>query len=121
MITALRSIATQQVNPTENPMQKGKQLLDYAVTHPDVIVSYHASNMVLAGHSDASYVYEPNSRSRSGRHIFMSNSASDPANNGAVNTIAQIIKVIMSSAAESELGSLFINFRKAIPARHALK
>ena len=39
ILTALGYIATQQTNPTENTMQKLKQFLDYAVTHPDVIVT----------------------------------------------------------------------------------
>ena len=50
----------------------------------------------------------------------MSSDNADPPNNGAVLTIAQIIKNVMSSAAEAELGALFINCREAIPARHAL-
>ena len=37
MLTALGSIAKQQANPTENTIQKVKQLLDYATTHPDAI------------------------------------------------------------------------------------
>ena len=32
----------------------------------------------------------------------------------------QIIKAVMSSAAEAKLGALYINFREAIPARHTL-
>ena len=44
-----------------------------------------------------------------------------PKNNGAVHTVAQIIKTFMSSAAEAELGALYINCRKAIPARHLLE
>jgi len=56
MLTTLGSIATQQVNPAENTTQKVKQFLDYATTHPDAIVSYHASNTVIAGHSDAFYL-----------------------------------------------------------------
>ena len=35
--------------------------------------------------------------------------------------IAQIIKAVMSSAAEAELAALFINFREAVHARHALE
>ena len=50
----------------------------------------------------------------------MSNNAADPPNNGAVITISQIIKAVMLSLVEAELGSLFIKFRKAIPARHYL-
>ena len=51
----------------------------------------------------------------------MSNIVSDPPQNGAIITIAQIIKAFMSSAAEEELGALFINFREAIPGCHKLK
>ena len=42
-------------------------------------------------------------------------------NNGAVHTVAQIIKTVMSSAAEVELGELYINCRKAIPVRNLLE
>ena len=44
-----------------------------------------------------------------------------PENNGAVNTVTQMIKTVMSSAAEAELGALYINCRKAIPERHLLE
>ena len=58
MLTELGSLATQQATPTQNTMMKVKQLLDYAATHPDAIVTYNASDMVLAAHSDASYLSE---------------------------------------------------------------
>ncbi len=58
MLTALGSIATQQANPTTNTMIKVKHFLDYAFTHPDAIVTYQASDMVLAAHNDASYLLE---------------------------------------------------------------
>ena len=51
----------------------------------------------------------------------MSNNTAVPPNNGATITIAQIIKAVMSSAAEAELGALFINCQEAIPASHARK
>ena len=56
MLAALGSLATQQANPTQNTMKKVKQLLDYAAMHPDAIVTYNASDMVLAAHNDASYL-----------------------------------------------------------------
>ena len=73
--------------------------------------------MVLTVHSDASYLTEPRARSRAGGHFFMSDNAEDPRNNGAVLNISQIIKSVVSSAAEAEIGALFINSRQAIPAR----
>jgi hypothetical protein len=72
MLTALGSIATQQANLTENTMIKVKQFLYYAFTHPDAIVTNQASDMVLAAHSDASYLLEANARSQAGGHFFMS-------------------------------------------------
>ena len=56
MLAALGSIVTQQASPTANSMHKIKQLLDYAATHPYAAVTYRTSNMVLAAHSDASYL-----------------------------------------------------------------
>ena len=38
-----------------------------------------------------------------------------PANNGAVLNIAQIIKTVMTLAAEVEIGEMFINAREAVP------
>ena len=50
----------------------------------------------------------------------MSNNSADPPNYGAILAVSQIIKAVMSSVPEAELGALFINFREAIPARHTL-
>ena len=77
--------------------------------------------MVLTLHSNASYLSEPKARIRAGGHFFMSEDVADPPNNGAVLNTAQIIKAVMSSAAEAELGAMFINARKAVPARIMLE
>ena len=77
--------------------------------------------MVLAGHSDASHSSETNARSRAGGNFFMSNVDAILSNNGAILAISQIIKVIMSSAAEAKIGALCINCKEAIPARHTLE
>ena len=50
----------------------------------------------------------------------MSNDTVHPPNNGAVLNIAQIIKNVMSSAAEAELGALYIMARKTIHIRNIL-
>jgi hypothetical protein len=70
--------------------------------------------MILAAHSDASYLSETKARSQAGGHFFLSENDNFPTNNGAVLTISQIIKAVMSSAAEAELGALFINSQEAI-------
>ena len=101
-------------------MKNLHQFLDYVATHPDAIVTYYASDMVLAVHSDESYLSESNARSRAGGLFFMSNNSTNPSNNSAVLAGSQIVKAVISYATEAELGALFINCRKAIPARHTL-
>ena len=74
--------------------------------------------MVLAVHSDAGYINEPKAQSRAGGHFYLSSDENFPPNNGAILNIAQIIKAVMSSAAEAELGALFINAKEAIYVRN---
>ena len=52
-----------------------------------------------------------------GKTFPLSNDATMPENNGAVLNIAQIIKTVMTSAAETEIGAMFINAREAVPQR----
>ncbi len=115
MLTALSTIASAEAEPTEETMTCCKQFLDYAATHQDAILTYKSSNMVLVVHSDASYLSKPKARSQVGGHFFFSSDSKDPANNGAVLNLAQLIKTLMSSAAEAELGALYVNAREAIP------
>jgi hypothetical protein len=77
--------------------------------------------MVIAVHSNASYLSKPLARSRVGGHFFCSSNVNDLSNNGAVLNISKILKAVMSSAAKAELGALYINAREAIPMQHLLK
>jgi hypothetical protein len=77
--------------------------------------------MVLAVHSDASYLSEPKARSRAGGHFFLSSDTPIPPNNGAVLNIAHIIKNVMSSATEAELAGLYIMAREAVYIRIILE
>ncbi len=87
----LSSLASQQTNPTEKTMELCKQFLDYMVMQEDAIVTYRASNMVLAIHSNASYISELKSCSCMGGHMFMVGKDNIPFNNGGVLNILQII------------------------------
>ncbi len=120
MLMALSSIASNQAEPTKETMDNIKLFLDYAASHQDAILTYQASDMVLIVHSDASYLSEPKAQSRAGGHFFMSSDVANPHKNGAVLNIAQLIKAVMSSAAETKLGALFINAREAVPMRQLL-
>ena len=121
ILTALSTIAAQQATPTEATMRETKQLLDYVASQEDAVLTFSASDMVLAVHSDASYHSEPQARSRAGGHFFLSSDTVHPPNNGAILTIAKVIKNVMSSAAEAELGALYIMAREAVYIRQILQ
>ncbi len=102
-------------------MQQTLQLLDYLDTQEEAILSYHASNMMLAVHSNASYLSKPKAQSQVGGHFFLSSNVTVPPNNGAILNIAHIIKNVMSSATEAELAGMYIMARKAIYIRIILE
>ena len=90
-------------------------------TQPDAILTYRASNMVTAIHINASYLNKLKSQSRVGGHHFLLRNANFLPNNGAVLNISQTIKVVMSLAAESELGAFSINEKYAVPVQKTLE
>jgi hypothetical protein len=95
-------------------MQQTKRLLDYIASQEDAVITFNSSDMILATHSDASYLSEPQARSRAGGHFFLSTSTDIPPNNGAILNIAHIIKHVMASATEAELAALYINACEAV-------
>ena len=120
LLTSLNEIASQQSSPTTETMNRVKQFLDYVASQEDAVLTYRRSDMQLAGHSDAGYLNAKNARSRAGGHFYLSDKSQHPPNNGPILTISQIIKAVMSSAAEAELGALYINAREAVYIRQIL-
>ncbi len=53
--------------------------------------------------------------------MLMAGTEDIPINNGAVLNILQIMRAMMSSAAEAKLGALFINAKTAVSMRCTLK
>jgi hypothetical protein len=111
----------QKAEPTEETLEQTKQLLDYLATQEEAILTYNKSDMILAVHSDASYLSKPKARSRAGGHFFLSHNTEIPPNNGAILNIAHIIKHVMSSATEAELAALYIMAREAVYIRIILE
>jgi hypothetical protein len=121
LLCPISAIALQSSKPTEAAMQKTLQLIDYLAMQEDAILSYHASNMVLPVHSDASYLSKPKAQSQAGGHCFLLSNTTVPPNNGAILNIAHIIKNVMSSATEAELAGLYIMAHEAIYIRIILE
>jgi hypothetical protein len=121
LLCPISAIAAQSSKPTEDTMQQTLQLLDFLATQEEAVLSYHASNMVLAVHSNASYLSEPKARSHASGHFFLSSDTTIPPNKGAVLNIAHIIKNVTSSATKAELVGLYIMAREAVYIRIILK
>jgi hypothetical protein len=116
ILHALSAIASDQANPTQRTMQRVKQLLDYMHTNPNAIIRFRASDMILNVHSDASYMSAGRARSRAGGYFFLGSMPRDnePIQlNGNIAITCAILKIVAASAAEAELGALFVNTKEA--------
>ena len=111
----LSTIAHEQTKATKNTNLSINQMLDYCATHPNAKIHFHASDMVLNIHSDASYLNAPEARSRIGGHYFLGWIPHDniPIKlNGAIHVISTILKFVATSAAKAKLGALFVNAKE---------
>jgi hypothetical protein len=121
VLMPLNDIATEQTKATEKTQAATNQILDYLATHPDATIRYHASDMVLHINSDASYLSVSNARNRLGGLFFLGNkSPKKEALNGSILNIAAVIKNVVASAAESEVGACFHNAQSGAPLRVTL-
>ena len=77
--------------------------------------------MILALHLYASYLSDPESKSRSAGHFYLSKKKDEIFNNGSVMTLSKIIKHVLASASEAETAALFYNCKAAIPLRLTLE
>ncbi len=59
ILICFSSLAAAQSKPTAHTLSLVKWLLDYVATNPDAILTYKKSNMVLAMHSNTSYLSKP--------------------------------------------------------------
>jgi hypothetical protein len=77
--------------------------------------------MILHIHSDASYLSVSNARSRLGGLFFLGNKSPDQdILNGSILNVAAVIKNVVASAAESEVGACFHNAQSGAPLRVTL-
>jgi hypothetical protein len=77
IITALSERALQQAASTENTMECVNQFLDYMWTHPDAIIWYRASDIILNFLFDVSYLSAPKACSCAGGHFFLGSISQD--------------------------------------------
>ncbi len=121
LLTALSSIAAQQANGTTAVTKACQQLLDYVATHPNAGIRYKACNMILAVHTDTSYLSEQAGKIRASAHFYLTNHDDKEFNNGAILMLSSIIKHVMSSASKAKLAALYYGCKLAVPIRTTLE
>ncbi len=105
VLMALSSIAIKQTKVTEITMGRCIQLLDYLATNEMAKIRFHASDMILNIHSDASYLFETGPCSSTCGHFFMGwmpNNNEPIQLNGAFHTNSTIMRFVVAFAAEAK-------------------
>ena len=120
LLVALSAIGSQQATATANTATAVQHLLNYVATYPADGLVFCASVTALAAHANAGFNNESRSRSCAGAHIYLSEVDAQTHWNGAVTAIAAIMKNVMASAAENELGALYECAIAMVPLRQAL-
>jgi hypothetical protein len=102
---------------------KVTKLLNYCNTHPETTIRYHASDMILHIHSDASYLSENEAKIRAGGFFYMVDTAQNDKKltNRAILIVSKVLKHVMSSAAEAEIGAVFISAKEGAVLRTTLE
>jgi hypothetical protein len=120
MFTTLNKLASRQAVPTEDLYHDVHHFLRYAASYPDATVVFHASNMQLAIHSDASYLSESQARSRVGGYHYLIRRDDPSLSNGAIEAISTILTSVVASASEAEYAAMFINAQTGCGIRNIL-
>jgi hypothetical protein len=79
--------------------------------------------MILHIHSDASYLSEDEAKNRAGGFFYMGNATQHKKKltNGAILIIRKVLKHVMSSATEAEIGAVLINAKEGSVLRTTLE
>ena len=120
ILVVLSELEQQQAAATQATNDDIMQLLDYVATYPSDGITFRASYMVLASHSNAAFLNVTKYCFRYGSHIMLSEDVPVPTYNGPILIITQIIRNVMSSASEAELAGLFICVKEMAPHRKSL-
>ena len=116
LLPALNTISQSQAKPTKNTQQVCKTLLDYCATYPNVVLCYHASDMILNIDSDAAYLVAPGAKSQvAGYYQLNSHRRSNPHVNSAFLVECKTLKHVVASSAEAETAGVFHNAQRALP------
>ena len=121
MLVALNSIASAQAQGTEATLKACLRLLNYAATHPDAIIRFHASDMVVHTDSDASYLCAPKAKSRAAGYHYLSSHPDKlqpgeaPPLNGPIHVLCTFHRPSSCLSSRSRSGRQFHECPGALP------
>ena len=113
MVATLSSIAACQFQETKDALADCHQLFHYSATHPNATIRCLASDIILAVHSDVTYISD--SKSRAPGHSHLTKVHDENFNNGVTLTLSTVIKHAVALTSEAELDALLYNCKHEIP------
>ena len=126
ILPSLRDIGYEQSKTTKATAKAVAKLLNYYATFPDAAVKYITSNMCLWTDSYSPYLSVQKARSRVGGFFYLYDHPSKvtknqyPRLNRPIHILCKMMKTLVASAAEAELGGFFFNRQEGIPIRTTL-
>jgi hypothetical protein len=106
LIMPISTIASRLSLFTATTRDAFKHLLDYFITKQHATIRYFASDMQLKIHSDASYLSEPEAKSRIGGYFFLGknkHSQCTHLSNRPLLYQSTVLKHVVSSVAEADM------------------
>jgi hypothetical protein len=118
ILTAISELSTEMATGAVKTMTKLNQLLHYLAAYPEAVIRFYPSLMQQAIKSDASYLSVSNAHSWAAGFFYLTSNQGLPNSspyNGPIHVYCCVMKEVLSSAAEAELGALFHNSKEACP------
>ena len=88
----LNDISLRQTKGTKAVPAAYHYLLDYLAIHPNTVIRYHTSSMILAFDTDALYILNVGRKSRAAAYYYMTKDGNREFTNWAVGVLYTIIK-----------------------------
>ena len=88
------------------------QLLNYCAMHTDEFIGYKKCAIIIAIHSDSSYLSNPKVRIRAGGNLFLTNKQKKGQpimNNVVLPAVYTILPNAILSAAKADITTLYLN------------
>ena len=120
MLHALNDAAGSVAKGAKATEKAVRHFMSYAHSSPGAVTRFRASDMRLAGDSDAAYLVAPEARSRAGGYHYCTGKAGEQFS-GPIRAMAKVTKNVMASAMEAEIAAMLMNARLMIELRQALE